>query len=223
MKKIFLSILFMCIILFAHAQDTTLQATFRIMTIPSQFVVLDFPIVVEKIFKRHSVGLLMSYRPSTQDSGEIKGGGAGIGGDYIYQNFQNKMNNAVTVGLNTKYYMPQWYNLFFEADVFYRYWWFENKDCYYENVEGYRFNGIRTEHQNVYGLKTLIGRSFELKSNAKVKFLLDIYGGIGIRYRDYVYETVDGMVNEQYYPYLKETGSDVTPSLQFGIKVGVGI
>lgn len=222
MKKIFLLTAFLCTMNLAHAQDTTLHATFRVMTIPSQFVVLDFPIVIEKIIKkRHSIGLLFSYRPSTQNSGEIRAGGAGS--DYVYQNFQNKMNNAVTVGLSTKYYMPQWYNLFFEADLFYRYWWFENKDCYYNNVEGYSFDGIRTEHQNVYGLKMLIGRSFELKSNAKVKFVLDIYGGLGMRYRTYTYETVDGTVNDQYYPYLKETGTNFSFSPQIGIKIGVGI
>lgn len=223
MKKIFLSAVVLFIVHCTAAQDTTLQATFRVMTIPSQFVVLDFPIVFEKIIKkRHTVGLLVSYRPATLNSGKIRGG-TGIGGDYIYQNFQNKMNNSFTVGLSTKYYMPQWYNLFFEADLFYRYWWFENKECHYDNVEGYRFDGTRTEHQNVYGLKMLIGRSFELKSNAKVKFVLDIYGGIGLRYRNYTHETFDGTVNDQYYPYLKETGNDVTPSFQAGIKVGVGI
>lgn len=222
-NRLFFLIIFLSIIRFSHAQDTTLHATFRVMTIPSQFVVLDFPLIIEKIVKRHSIGILLSYRPSTQNSGEIRGSGSGMYGDYIYETFQNKLNNGVTIGVSTKYYMPQWYNLFFEGDLFYRYWWFENKDCYYNNVEGYRFDGIRTESQNVYGLKLLIGRSFELKSNAKVKFLLDIYGGVGIRYRTYVYETVDGTVNDQYYSYLRETGTNITPSLQLGIKVGIGI
>lgn len=223
MKKLFFLTIFVSIISFSHAQDTTLHATFRVMTIPSQFAVLDFPVVFEKIVKRHSIGLLLSYRPSTQNTGEIRGSASGMYGAYIYETFQNELNNGVTIGVNTKYYMPQLYNLFFQCDLFYRYWWFENKDCYYNNVEGYRFDGIRTESQNVYGLKLLIGRSFELKSNAKVKFLLDIYGGLSMRYRTYVYETVDGKVNDQYYPYFRETGSNFTPSLQLGIKVGIGI
>lgn len=222
MKNLFLFIVGIGLAHSSMAQDTTLQARFRIMTTPTEFIGLNFPLTIEKIVGRHAFALTLAYRPSTQSSGEVQGGKGSMGG-YDIQNFTNYLYNAVTIGIGTKYYIPQWYNFFFETDVFYRHWWFDDKYASYPNVEGYRFNGRRTESQNVYGIKLLGGRSFEIKSNSRIKFVVDIYAGLGLRYRTHVYETFDGTVNDTYYLYLKETGNDFYPTPQFGLKVGMGI
>lgn len=230
MKTVLTLIFIILIQNFSLGQDTA-RVTFKIMTIPTQYIFHDFPLYFEKAIKRKAFGLTVSYRPSLKNSGEIHGG-AGLAGYYIDQNFLNAMYNAITVGLNAKYFLHKRKNMFLEADFFYRYWWFNNKNCHYDNVEGYRFNATRTEKQDVYGLKFLFGNSFQSKAKSRNKLVLDLYCGVGLRFKTYVFETRNGTVNDIYYSYKKETGSTASPqgrimsgipvSPQGGIRLGIG-
>jgi len=217
---------------FSFAQDTT-QIGLKIMILPTQFLFLDFPLTIEKVFKRETLGLTVSYRPSPQSSGEIRGG-HGLFGYYLDQSFRNSMYNCFTVGLNSKYFLSKRKKLFLDANLFYRYWWFDNKNCHYDNVEGYRFNATRTENQNEYGFKLLFGNSFQIKTKSKVKPIIDLYCGLGLRYITYVFETFNGTINETYYSYKKETGNNWSAaqdritlgspiSVQGGVKIGIGL
>ncbi|MES2734616.1 MAG: hypothetical protein V4714_22905 [Bacteroidota bacterium] len=205
----------------SFGQDST-RTKYRITVTPTQFVLLDFPLSIERVFKRHTLGLTIAYRPSTKNSGEVHGG-AGLAGGYKDQNFRNPMYDATTVGLNSKYYFNKKKHLFLDATVFYRYWWFDKKDCEYKNIEGYRFKGTRTERQQVVGFKLLFGRSFQPKTKSKIKPIIDLYCGMGMRYKTYVFETFDGTVSDAYYTYYKETGGGWLPSIQAGVKLGIGI
>jgi hypothetical protein len=150
-------------------------------------------------------------------------GGMGLFGDYLDQNFWNPLYNAITIGLNSKYYLTPKKHLFYEAHLFYRHWWFNNKDCEYDNVEGYQFDGIRTERQNVLGLKALFGSSFKINLNSKVKPIFDLYCGIGVRYKNYRFKTYNGTVGDTYVNYWKDKGSIWKPSIHLGLKIGVEI
>lgn len=231
-NKIFLIPIFIVLTqTFSFAQDT-MQVKYRITILPSQFLFYDFPLTIERVYNRTSLGVIISYRPSTQNGGEISGG-HGLFGYYLDNNFQNKLYNSYTVGFNTKYFLNKIKTFFLEGELFYRYWWFDNKNCYYPNVEGYRFDATRTERQNVYGFKLLLGNSMQLKTKSKVKPILDVYVGVGFRYKTYVFETYNGTINNIYYSYKKETGDNwgdahqrvslgMPFSIQCGIKIGIG-
>jgi len=207
---------------FSFGQDST-RVKFKIMTQPTQFLSNDFPLIFEKVFKRSALGLTIAYRPSTQNSGKIKSYGYGLAGIYWYQNFTNDLYNAVTVGVNSKYFIVKKYNLFIEAHLFYRYWWFNNKYAEFDNMEGYRFKATRTERQNVYGLKILFGNSFQFKTKSKIKPIIDLYCGFGVRYKTWKFETFNGTIRDDYYTYKKETGNYWMPTLQGGLKIGIGM
>ena len=165
---------------------------------------------------------MFSYRPSTQKEGEIRGI-TGLGGSYSSQNFWNHLYEAVTIGLNSKYFLSEKRTFFLEANIFFRHWWFDNKYGKFDNVEGYRFDGLRTERQNVYGLKLYIGHSFSIKSEQKVKPIFDLYSGIGVRYKEYEFETYNGTVLDVYHNYKKDIGNYWTPTLHLGVKIGLSI
>lgn len=203
------------------AQKDTIESL-RISTIPVQYFFLDFPFIIEKSYKRHTLGVLISYRPSTKSSGEIPGI-TGLGGEYIYQNYWNPLYNGVTAGFVSKYYLSEKRKSFLEADLFYRFWWFNNKDAIFDNVEGYRFEGTRTERQYIAGLKLLFGSSKKLPSKSRYQPFLDTYFGLGVRYKYYQFETYDGFVWDQYYDYKKDQGNLWLPSLHFGVRIGLNM
>jgi hypothetical protein len=212
-----LSIQYLC------AQETK-GITYRIMTVPTQYVFNEYNLAVERVFKRNTLGLEFGFRPSTQRSGEAQSGGRGMWfGDYSNQNFVNKLYNGVTFGVNSKYYLSSQNKRYIEAVVFYRYWWFNDKNCYYNNVEGYRFNGTRTESQNIFGIKLLFGRSFQLRTSFKLKPIMDLYCGVGVRYKSCVFETDNGTVGDMYYSYKQDLLQYWIPSIQGGIKLGFGL
>jgi hypothetical protein len=87
-------------------------------------------------------------------------------------------------------------------------------------VEGYRFKGTRTEEQNVYGLKILFGNTFQFLTRFKIKPFIDLYYGIGLRYKTYKFETYKGTVYDEYYDYKKDIGGFLQPTLHFGLNAG---
>jgi hypothetical protein len=221
MRKRFLTLILWALVqIMSFGQDST-GVKYRITVTPTQFVLLDFPLTIERVFKRHTIGLTIAYRPSIKNSGKI-GGGNGNGGVYKDRNFLNPFYNAITIGFNSKYYFNTKKNLFLDANVFYRYWWFDKKDIEYDGEKD-DFKGIRSERQQVVGFKLLFGRSFQLKTKSKVKPIVDLYCGAGMRYKTYVFETFDGTINDTYYTYYKEEMRGWLPSIQAGVKLGVGI
>ncbi|MEO6903409.1 MAG: hypothetical protein ABI315_09655 [Bacteroidia bacterium] len=220
-KAIILSIIYFLSCNFSFGQDST-EVKFRITTTPIQLFFYDFPLNFEKSFKKYTVGVIASYRLSTRNSGRVSGG-AGLLGGYRTQNFWNPLYNAFTIGLNSKYYFVKEKHDFIESILFYRYWWFNNKDCEYDNVEGYNFQGTRTERQDIFGLKLLYGHSFTIKIKSNVKPIIDLYVGLGLRYITYKFETVNGKVKDIYYDYKQDIGNSWAPTFHFGLKLGLGI
>lgn len=205
----------------AFGQDSS-RVRFAISTTVTEYTLLNFPIVLEKYYKKHTIGLTAAYRPSTSNGREID---VGYGGmpfvGYTSQNYRNPLYESITLGLNSKFFLlPEKY--YVDIQVFYRYWWFDNKMAKSESRE-YSFDGLRSERQNVVGLKFLMGRTFVFRHGRNISHIIDMYAGTAIRYRTYRFETVDGYINDQYYTYKKETWSDWIPSIQFGVNIGLGI
>jgi hypothetical protein len=209
--------------LHSYGQDST-RVEFSISTNTTQYFFLDFPLIFEKYYTRHTLGLLISYRPSTMNSGEVTSGKGPITGEYVFQNYHNYLYHAVTVGVNSKYFFSKKNNLYIDGQVFYRYWWFDNKEAVFENVEGgYTFDGLRTEKQNILGFKLLFGKSIQIVSRHKIRPIINMYVGTGLRYKKYRFETFNGFVNGNYYTYKEDVWSQWIPSLEFGMNIGLGV
>lgn len=167
-------------------------------------------------------GLLLSYRPSTQESGAaIPQFWNGAGGDYD-RRFANKLYTSYTLGLYGKRYFGT-SDLFLQADAFYRNWHFDKKHAEYDNVERAlsSYNGTRTENVNVYCMKLLFGRTFYAKVTNSSRLYMDLYAGVGARYQQETYETFDGTVGSTYYSYKKDEHHYFWPTPQCGIMIGI--
>ena len=223
MRKIILIFLILNFGFYLKAQKVELPE-FTMSTYPIQFLFNEYSLNFEKLFaQKQTAGFLLSYRPSTKNSGEFEGGGHGVFGDYSSQNYFNPYYNSFTFGLNTKRYISKRNNIYLDLLGFYRHWWFENKTISFDNEEGYRFNGLRTEHQNVYGIKLLIGNTSIISTNSRIKPFLDIYFGLGVRYKAADFKTFNGTVNDIYYDYRNDKNYFWLPSAHFGIKFGAGL
>ena len=221
MKKIIFVILLLTFSASLSGQES--DNGIRIVTTPFQFIFLDFPISIEKQFKRHAVGLTFSYRPDTKDEQEID---SKLGWSYTHENFLNHLYQAATFGINYKYYYTKSSNFYLDTRLFYRHWWFDNKHASYQNVETARFDGLRTERQNVFGLKLLIGKTFPIETNTRVYPVIDVYAGLGMRYKYTEFITQNGTVNDTYYEYLHEKDNywpSILPSVHLGVRIGIGI
>jgi hypothetical protein len=218
MRQAFLLVSFIFLGYHLLGQDN-LNRNYQIMVTPSQFFFNDYSISAEKFFGRHTIGLTLGYRPSTKSGGEIHGG-SGLYGIYEDQNMWNGLYQAATIGLISKYYFGKRDRSFVDVGLFYRNWWFEKKYARYENMEGYRFDGLRTEEQNVYGLKLMVGHSTYLLKGNSNSLIIDFYAGIGIRNKSLWFRTYDGMVDDTYYDFYNEKRSHLSVGPQAGIKIG---
>jgi hypothetical protein len=211
--------LFFCLCFHVFVPEVNGQQVIEFGIKPPEFVFLNFEINFA-IGNKNRYGIFLSYRPSTLDSGLIKGAGSGVAGGYGHPHY-NKLYTSYTLGLYKKKYLNKAFDLFLETDLFYRNWSFKNKQAEYRNAEGYRFKGLRTENVDVYGLKLLIGRTLLLThTEKKIKPYLDIYFGAGIRFKRETYETFNGFVYDNYYSYKKDGFSHTWPTPHLGIKLG---
>lgn len=218
MKRTLILIMTICSLTF---QQGKAQRVIEFGIKPTEFALLNFETNFAIGNKKARYGVFLSYRPSTQDSGLVKSGGSGAAGDYRQPHY-NKLYTSYTLGLYQKTYLNKALDLFLETDVFYRNWSFDKKPAEFKNVEGYNFNGLRTENVNVYGLKLLLGRTLLFTHKEKMfKPYLDVYIGAGIRYKEETYETFNGYVDGVFYAYNRENLYYVRPTPQLGVKLGL--
>ena len=217
-------------------QDTTTTFTLRyiVTTLPSQYLFGDYPVKVEYLFRRQSVGIILGYKPATSNGGHL---GDKVVPQYVDMNIISNVYNAVTVGLSTKFFFKKKGSAFIEGEVFYRHWWFDDKEYSFSLANAYRFSGIRTERQEVRGGKIVFGITHVSSSTSRIKWVLEPFIGVGLRFKSYHFETRNGTVNDRHYDYYAEDGSwqeeekvieekaigrlkSITP--QAGIRFGIG-
>lgn len=209
------------VILIASTVDVHAQNRFEIGIKPTQLFFHDIEINAGLGSKRKIIGLILSYRPSTQDRGLVSGGADGLAGGYTLQNMYNNLYRGYTAGLYRKVNLVSPATLFVETDLIYRNWNFKNKDAEYSSTEGYRFKGNRSENVNVIAFKFLIGNTFRFNKKNALNFYIDGFTGVGIRYKHSEFETRNGEVMEVYYDYKKDIFREILPSLHFGIRMGI--
>ncbi len=85
------------------------------------------------------------------------------------------------------------------------------------------FDVIRTERINVYGLKATYGLTREFsRSMTRARVLYSIYGGIGLRYKSFWYESRDGSIGGTPIDYVLEQGQQLLPTLHVGVLLTMG-
>ena len=209
-----------------------MELHYAFTTVPTQYLFCDFPFKAEYFIGRYSVGVILGFKPATQSSGS-GGFWSGMPGFYIDRNMFNSLYNSYTAGISGKRYTRKNGNSFVEAELLYRHYWFDNKPCSFTFLEkSYSFNGIRTERQDVYVAKLLLGTTRIRYSTQKSKKIIETFAGISYRYKTYRLETRDGVLNGNPVTYDVEEGStreshrEVTASwpvvLQLGWRVGIG-
>lgn len=197
---------------------------YRIQIKPTQWLLRDFQFSLERVKNKYCYGATLGYRPSFQQSGEVVGG-SGLLGSYSIQNWNNGLYEAVTGELNGKIYPFDDFEFFIETVFFYRFWWFDKKMASYDNVENISldFNGLRTERVHVFGLKCLVGFSTNFNSGSRFSCNLDVFGGLGFRYRNLWYHTQNLNSNGTFSEPTIQKMKYWVPSLQLGLKVGIQI
>ncbi len=196
------------------------QRVFEVSIKPTEFVFLNFETSLSIGNTKRQYGLLFSFRPSTQDSGQVRAIGSGACYCGYGDRVVNKLYTAYTLGLFHKVYIRDFKN-FLETDIFFRIWHFDQKPAAFGS-KGYEFQGLRTDNVDVLGLKLLYGTTVLLtKKDRNIKPYLDVYVGAGIRYQEETFETFNGIVNGTFYSYLKEKNYRIRPSPQLGIKLGI--
>jgi hypothetical protein len=209
------------IVLLTATVNVHAQKRFEVGIKPSQFFFKDFEINAGLGSKRKVIGLILSYRPSTNSSGVVTGAGDGVAGGYTLQNMYNPLYTGYTIGVYRKVNMVSPASLFVETDLFYRNWNYKNKDAEYRSTEGYRFRGNRSENVDVFAFKFLLGNTFRFNKKKPVNIYIDGFTGVGIRYKRSEFETRNGEVMEIYYDYKKDIFREILPSVHFGIKTGI--
>jgi hypothetical protein len=218
MKQFIFCFLFLAFQNTFHAQA---QRTLEVAVKPLEFALLNFEMNVAIGNERARYGVYFGYRPGTQESGAVTTVGHGAYGGYGSSNAFNRMYDSYTIGLYQKTYLLKKQKIYAELDVYYRNWSFKDKHASFENVEGYSFDGIRTEHIDVYGLKLVGGKTIYLtRKDKKIKPYIDVYVGLCFRHQEHTYETQDGTVNDTYYIYKKDHFSYNYPTPQAGLKLG---
>lgn len=196
---------------------------------PLQAIFVEFPVSVEYGFNKHGFGLEVAYRPSWKRNLAV------IDYEYIERlwenyralNYFNPLQNAITVGTFHKIYFDRWRCMHLKTHFYYRHWWFNEKETSYRDKvrpweQGYQFSGIRTERQNIYGVKATFGATFSIDVNKKLEVILEPYVGFGYRYRTFYYQTRDGKFWDEPVDYVEERGGDHIFTYQIGLSLGFG-
>ena len=206
----------------ASAQLDTLpkwRATSEVL----QLCFVNVNVAVERTVPHGSHGILLAYRPSLRSDGEV-GGLNGQFGDYTNQNAWNWLYESFTLGTTNLFWTGRGRESFIRVDGLYRHWWFDVKMAHYDNDEGYRFNGLRNERQEVLAVKFLYGTVWMKRfgGNRNRWLIIESFAGLGLRWNTARFRTRNGTVYDVYHEDLSETFKQTEPSVHCGFRFGLG-
>lgn len=221
--KIFCTSLLMLFFSESGAQSSTL-GKYTITVQPLQLFCRDLPITVERTFKRNTLGFTLGYRFDSRLDRNPNGLVRYWLGEF---GFTSPWSKAVTLGVNSKYFLSRNNNLYIDGQLFYRYWWFDNRFHRTNHSSGDNYNYITSSRRNVIGFKLLLGYKSNLKDFGNIRTILYSYFGLGYRYQDEHEVGVRGITNysistPRYFPY-QNTSNVYSISLHLGCSIGIEI
>jgi len=197
-----------------------------IYILPTQLIFPEIILSYEHfIKKRISLSYSLGYKipiGKGETFNEVGHGGYAI---YEYQYMFNKFSNAVYISIAPSFYFKN-RRYFLQAEFFNRIYGFDRKQLSFNNIETYRYSSIRSERNNVTGIKILAGINLKKEMSKSLFLNIKLYYGFGLRYKTGNYENInykyiDIHNVETKIPYLKEYKSTVVPSFHLGIKIGI--
>lgn len=165
---------------FSTAQ-TNQSGKYAISIQPLQLFVRDLPITFERIYPRHTLGFTLGWRPSLgwyENPIHIVSYYAGSG-----QTFTSPRFNGITIGVNSKKYFDRKGVSYLDGQLFYRYWWFNDRRYGTNFSRGDNYNYITSGHTNVLGAKLLLGTKENLSNKGTTRPFCYFYFGLGYRFK----------------------------------------
>lgn len=192
------------------------RGKWRLTTQPLQFMLLDFPVNAEMVFKNLAVGATIGYRVAAGDKFDFS---TGTGDDKISSEYLEGKSQALTFGVNAKHFFNSRNGWYYETQLFYRRWWRrEALDNFYP--AGTYESIFRTYGKDVIGSKFLIGYSEMLSDKGKIRPVLNGYAGLGFRGYIRQNQLISKLPGEQASVYTYHE-SGVGPSIHLGLSIGM--
>lgn len=221
-----LKVLFFILFLFAKGSTAQfkLSGKYTISMQPLQLLCRDVPIYFERIYPKHTLGFTIGYRfDSKLNENPIQPIRYWTGNDF---GFTSPRFKGITLGINSKLFLDKERTFYFEGQLFYRYWWFN--DRMYINSTGTGADNyvyLVSGNRNVVGLKLLVGKSQSLRQRGTRRPFFYYYLGLGYRIKTekesgvtWYTNNVNSIPNPQ--PYSTADNSHL-PSLHLGINFGI--
>ncbi len=219
MKNILLPLLFLCLSkpLGVWAQENTTPEPlprYRITTLPTQFLVSELIINVEKIKPKSSVGLLLGYRFKGLTESEEVGWEGIIEHTHLDIEYQ-----GVLAGINTKSFFSARRTWYWDFQAFVRHWWLNSRNDYTDYL-GDHIVSKSQYNVEVVGIKVLLGKTYYLGHTGTTRPVLSLYTGLGVRakfHHDWGKKTSNGVSQ----PRRNDLEAQALPTFHLGFTVGV--
>jgi len=196
--------------------------------LPTQLKYREINFSYEHFIKeRISLTISMAYKIPYGTDTLFEPNASGLYAIYEYQYMINKHSNAIYFSISPSFYFDNRNKYFFQPELFNRFYWFDDIHLSYDNEETYRYNSIRSERNNVTGIKLLFGFNNLIKISENLAFNIKLYAGPGFRFKIYQYKNIDYKdINYEtgenvYIPYKEENGTFACLSFNLGVKIGL--
>ena len=229
MKRLFLKVLtflFLAMSFFdlqGQQPDKTMTGN-GIYFLPTQLIFPEVLLTYEHFINDHlSLSFSAGYKIPTGSGDTLESFGNGLAAVYENQYMFNEYLHGIYLSAAPSFYFSNAEKLYWSPELFYRYYWCNDKRLSFDNVETDRYNSVRSEQNHVIGLKVLIGYNTKIDISEKCAIAFKFYGGLGTRYKMYKYENADNVMEDgTTVPYQTEQGTAFWPvAIQAGIKIGI--
>lgn len=193
---------------------------FSVAAQPMQILFGEIPVSLSRNYLRHSFGLQLAYRIGGLSLDNAVGYYIGYKNRYL-----TAMSKAATIGLSSRYYTSSKRRGYWEAQIFFRRWWFRNK-FYEAGHPKDRYRNISSLDMEVWGAKILYGKTVYYKTKNRNDFFVNCYIGLGFRR----YWSIEkGLKSEfyngsgswsRYFEFSEFNGDKILVSPQLGFSVG---
>jgi len=228
--KLVISILVIALVinLSAFAQEPKLIIGNGIYILPTQLFAPEVILTYERFTNsKMSFSYSLGYKIPIGKGNSIEPFGTGLYSVYENQFIFNEYSNAIYSSFAPSFHLGKYRKFYIQSELFYRFYWFDDKKLTYNFLGATLFNSIRSERAHVLGLKIMIGKNHIFRISTNNLLNVKVYAGIGLRYKIYKYENIDhefeninGIITS--IPFKVERGKvPLFPTIQIGVKVGI--